>query len=211
MKTPLLAAMVAFALGSNVASGQNFTFDPFEFDSPDQSLLEPITLDLTVSEDFGGIIFEISNKTIPGDDWATASIPTVTNVYFEDSSGLLTAPNFVGGTGGTVAYSDGIDGGGIAGGSQIDFDSAFYFQADPPPTSSGIDPGESGIFGATAPSLAEVIDALNAGEIRIGLRVQQIGENDKLSASYISRVPEPSTALLSLAALAGCLFIRRRH
>lgn len=211
MKPPLLAALAAFALGSSVAPAQTFVFDPFEFDSPDQSLLDPITIDLTVSEDFGGIIFEISNRTIPGDDWATASIPTVTNIYFEDSGGLLTAPNFVGGSGGSVSYSDATDGGAIAGGSGIDFVSAFYFQAEPPPTTNGIDPGESGTFGATAPSLAEVIDALNTGEIRVGLRVQQIGEKDQLSASYVSRVPEPSTAILSLAALAGFFFIRRRR
>ena len=144
----------------------------------------------------------------------TAEVPTITKIAFDDDNGTLPSPSFAN-TPPSVAFhaNDSVN---IPGSNNINFDTTYGFSADPPPTTTGIDPGEQFVISFGNTSVVDIILAMSSGELRIGVHVQQIGNNDG-SASFVTTtsgpvtsVPEPSSALLLSFAGLSCLMRRKR-
>jgi len=212
MKTPLFPKallVMAFTAGLSMtsASAQSWDFAVFESSGAKSGNLNQITLAAHLIDTGSGVEIQVANDSVPGGGWISTWTPTITSLYFENASELLIAPSFnaVGSIGG-IDY-DLRSGGNLPGGRNIDFGTAFSFRPDSPPVVNGVNPSEMASFVFAGSSYAEVLAALNRGEIRIGAHVQQIGPHDD-SASFVTQVPEPGSALL---ALLGTLLLLRRQ
>lgn len=206
--SPLKGVLVALAISATCslpALSQTLDFIPFETDGvSDLSDLKHIDLNALLIAQGDDLLVRISNDSPVGTDWISAEAPTITRIHFDDGDSQLGASSIVG-TSGYVDMSrdDSIN---LPGGNTISFVTDVGYDANPPPTQKGIDPGESIdiLFPATT-----IAAFLGQPYSRIGLHVQQIGDNYEDSASYISVVPEPSIA--ALGGLGLLLLIRRRR
>ena len=159
-----------------------------------------LTVDVT---DVGGgqVLFEFANAG-PADS-------SITDVYFDDGTllgiaGLIDADEGVFGPMGDpgVDFSEGASPPNLPGGDTIApvfvATAGFTADADPPPSSTGVNPLETlGIvFDLQAlGTFADVIAELTNGDLRIGIHVQDYAGGG--SESFVNvPVPEPSTALL---------------
>lgn len=222
------AALSLLTLLAPPASAAVFQFVPIEFenatlpgDLPNDPALSPIQVALELEESAGKIYFVILNTSDQGNPAVDGSRPAVTAIYIEDPADLLgggQAGTFdVAGSFGTVAgdgvsYVDSASGGTLQGKNNVSpsFATDFHFSPNPTPAQNGIDPGERGSFEVGTASKAAVEAALVSGEIRVGLHIQQIGEDGEDSAGYLlTVVPEPSTLLLGLCS-SVLLLVRRR-
>jgi hypothetical protein len=187
------------------ANAQSWDFTVFESAGADTSDLDEISLSAHLFNTVDGVEIRIANTSVPGDDWVTNDMPTITSLFFEDGDSLLIAPSFnAAGSIGGVSY-DYSPGGSLPGGDPIAFDTVFTFKAKPSPVNNGIDPNEVGSFTFTGSDYGTVLAAINNGEIRVGAHVQQINGSD--SASYV--VPEPGTGVLALLGVAALLRRKR--
>ncbi|SHJ12568.1 PEP-CTERM protein-sorting domain-containing protein [Rubritalea squalenifaciens DSM 18772] len=198
----------------------NFSFSPFEYDYPDASDLDPIVISGTLVGDedvaSGPVSITVTNNSIPGDDWITSDAPTITLIAFDGD--ILPAPDSWTGSDPSVDFE--LDGMNLPGGNNLtpDFNSDFGLGAAPPPAHTGLDPGETLTINFTG-SFDDIYEALYNGDLRIGLHVQQIGDDFGNSASYINdtpppppddEIPEPSSGVLVLLTSLGFLIRRRR-
>jgi hypothetical protein len=157
-----------------------------------------ITITATITSVEGGVTIKIEN-----DDGSMES--SVTRIFFHDKDREFLGTNIPA----MIGYSDtGISFASsnnetFPGGNAIGFVEAFRFIAAPPPVKNGLNPGESVTFSFGRPGLEhtedEILALIKNGDFRIGVHVQGISGNDGPSASYVSHIPEPTTALL------GCL------
>lgn len=209
--TPLrkrgLSLLLAVAALSTSAFAQTYTFSAFETSGiSDPDLLIPINLNATLSTNGTSVDVTISNDSTPGDGWITSEIPTITKIAFDDDAGLLPKPTYSNNPPTVVFNAD--DTVNIPGSNNIGFATTYGFTADPPPTYTGIDPGEHFVVSFENTDIKDLRKAISSGDIRIAIHVQQIGEND--SASFVSVVPEPSSAMLIGLASLTCLLRRKR-
>ena len=133
---------------------------------------------------------------------------SITDVYFDDGT-LLDINSIENGAG--VSYSQIATPGELPGANLLvpafETTGQFSADADPPPASSGVEPGEwvtikFDLMGGG--TLDDVIDELSDGTLRIGIKVQSFPGNSSESAV---NVPEPATvALLGI----GALFMLKR-
>lgn len=214
--TTLLALMIT-ALGNLSAS--LYTFTPFEFTDGgvDSPVLDPIEISLEVTVIDDCTYFYILNSSNTSDAGITDSAPTITSIFIEDPGGTL------GGSGtfdldestvlsgGVVSYFDSATGGNLPGGNNINFTTSFSFKPTSPVVVDGVDPGETAAFKVSdSDETTAVMNALDSGDLRVGLHVQQIGPTGASSASYATLIPEPSSVMLiSLAGFATLLRRRR--
>lgn len=214
------ASLVFAALNTTARAQSTGTF---ELITPnfDESLLESVGFSYTLSQGvnantFNFTLANLSNST--SSSWVNGTRPTITNIYFDDSQlGLLSTPAIVGfqiqPPDNSVSYSVGTPGtGALPGGNNVDFEESFSFLTNPPPSKSGIDPGEwLTVSFQSSNSYQDILAALTAGELRIGMHVQEIGTKG-LSASFVSTppVPEPGGALL-LGVVGMIALLRRRR
>jgi hypothetical protein len=96
----------------------------------------------------------------------------------------------------------------LPGGNTIAFVTDYGYDANPPPTKLGIDPGEALVLKFINTPLAAFTGASGS---RIGLHVQQIGDCFADSATFINTTVVPEPATLSLVALSGLALFRRRR
>ena len=86
------------------------------------------------------------------------------------------------------------------------FEVSFSRLADPAPPKNGIGPGESADFTLVLEDGVSVADLI--GDLRIGVHVIAFGDGG--SESFVARpIPEPGTAALLAAGLAGTALVRR--
>jgi len=97
------------------------------------------------------------------------------------------------------------------------FMSDFMVSANSPTPSNGIGPTESMevvMARASGKTYIEVINALNAGSVLVGLHVQGVAPTGGSVALFngpgVPQVPEPGTALLLGSAMAALAFIKRK-
>lgn len=214
-------AIFAFALLGLSRPVQAQATGSFELITPnfDVSLLQSVSFQYTLSQgpNANTFYFTLANTSNNSQSsWVSGTQPTITNIYFEDSLDLLSSPSIITYTAvapdNAVSYSVAAGGGNLPGGQNVGFDSDYLFKTNPPPSKNGLDPGESlTVAFQSLESYADLLGAINHGDVRIGIHVQEIGTQGA-SASFVNvqAVPEPGGALL-LGAVGVILLVRHRR
>jgi hypothetical protein len=222
--------IVVFAVVGLSRSVQAQNSGTFSLITPnfDVNLLQSVSFTYTLSQGVNATTynFKIANTSTNSlSTWVDGTQPTITDIYFDDSSlNLLNSPTIVGaGTAppdNSVSYSVGAPGSGnLPGGNNVGFDESYLFSTNPPPSKNGIDPGEFlTVSFQSSQGYAAILGALNTGDLRIGMHVQEIG-TEGASAAFVSTgtldpgtqaVPEPGSALL-VGVVGVILLVRRRR
>ena len=138
---------------------------------------------------------------------------TISEVYFDDGT-LLGIASVISGPG--VAFVEDASPPDLPGGNSItppfNVTAGFLAEAAPPPAFNGVDPGEwvAIVFDLqSGGTLADVIQELTDGTLRIGIHAISIGATEDSESFVNVPVPEPTTALLLLGGLAGIAARRR--
>ena len=152
-----------------------------------------------------------------------ANASSITDVYFDDD-GLLSSSGVVITESAGVDFGQGASPGDLPGGNSVGFEvsAGLSFDSEPPTQQNGVNPGEQLMltFALISPfTFFDVINAINSGQLQIGIHVQ--GFAGGFSESFVNNsggddtlnvtVPEPTSLSLlglGLAALAGS---RRRR
>lgn len=140
------------------------------------------------------------------------SASSITDIYFDDDTPLLSYKNFFGSTG--VGYTIGAKPENLPGGETYSFTANYSYDSDSPVQPNGINPGESlGILFDYVEDFSydEIISALADKNLRIGIHVQGFASGG--SESFInspSHAPEPATMLLLGFGLMGLAGMGRR-
>lgn len=137
----------------------------------------------------------------------------IAQIYFDDGT-LLGIASIINGPG--VSFSQGATPPNLPGGENLsppfNVTAGFLADAKNPSPQYGVNTGEwVGILFNLLPGMdfSDVVDALNSGELRIGIHVQ--GFASEGSESFVNRVPEPSTVLLLGVGLVGLGLINRKR
>lgn len=209
-------AMLGFSRLAQAQATGSFSLITPNFDV---SLLQSVSFQYTLSQgpNANTFYFTIANTSNNSQSsWVSGTQPTITNIYFEDSLDLLSSPSIITSTtvgpDNAVSYSVASGGGNLPAGQNVGFDSDYLFQTSPPPAKNGLDTGESlTVAFQSLESYADLLGAINHGDVRIGIHVQEIGTQGA-SASFVNvqAVPEPGGALL-LGAVGVILLVRHRR
>jgi hypothetical protein len=214
MTTRNLLGSIALVIGLAIASlssatAQTLNFKAFETEGiSNPSDLDFIDLKGLVFSTGDGVSITITNTSAIGAGFVTSQMPTVTAIFFEDRAGVLNnSPVITSASSGVFFESN--NSANLPGGKSQGFVVESAFTAVPPPPKNGLDPEDYVTFLFAGTDYDSLLVALYAGQVRVGMHIQQIGADGGDSASYISVIPEPSAAWLAcLWALA--LFRRRR-
>ncbi len=198
LRLPTLA--LAFALsgsGATAASATTFSFHCISGGGAGASAIPVEELSLEVTDLGGGeTSFRFRN-----DDLAS-----IVSIYFDDDLDLLSDPEIDDGNG--AEYAEGGSPGNLPSGNVEDFHADQVFSAANPQKKNGVGPGESVTIRFTA-SFADVLEALENGELRVGLHAPGFrNHGNKSFVNDVHGLPEPG--LLALLALGAGALARRR-
>lgn len=166
-------------------------------------------LSLTVTpESYGeGAIFTIRNNV------GTPS--SVSQIYFDDTLGLLGSMDFNESSANGVSFSNIASPSNLPGGNAFAFSADYGFGAAPPPPKNGISDASEWVsfvgFWASGANFNSLLDAIASGGFRVGLHVISIGGSGGTSDSYISAVPLPAAFWLFGSALIGFVTLSNRR
>ena len=177
-----------------------FDFTPITSNGDQTNIDLGLAVSLANIDGFDRMFFEFVNESTNPNE-----LSSVKTIYFE-TTGLSGTNAYVAGTDPGVGFSVGSTGGGNQGfpfSVNHDLDAA----ADPPPSTSGINPGESLLLGYTfTADPSAVYESLTNGDWGIGLHIIATAPNANQSEKYIASflpggppltpVPEPSTLVL---------------
>lgn len=200
----VLAVAASTALAPLTAGATVYSFDCITNNSATSCTSGETQLTMDVTAASGGVRFLFSN--------IGAAASSVEQAFFDD--GVLTGSTITIENGTGVVFTQDASPGNLPGGNSISpqFDTSFSFSAEPPPSTNGINPGETLglVFSGGSVSLAGVLDDLNSGDLRVGLHV--IAYANGSSEGFVNRpglpplvgpIPEPGTwALLGSGLLA---------
>lgn len=141
----------------------------------------------------------------------------MTNLYWDDDANALNSLNSYSAPTAGVDYSGGsATPGHLPGASPSDFQD-FSIEPNNPKPQKGLSPGENvSIFFTATTSYLDVIEALNSGDLTVGVRAQSFTSGG--SEGFVTNgtptpptgIPSPSAALAGLG-LMGLLVSRRRR
>lgn len=164
-------------------------------------------LSAEVSDSSGQVLFEFINANISG---ALAS--RISEVYWDDDLGLLSNGPVVDASSTSAgvnlsmipATPNDLPSGGSAG-FMADYSAGRASGMGG--AANGVDPGEQAgfLFDGT---LSDVLDALDSGDLRLGMHVTGIGAGGKSESLVSGTVPEP-TSLLLVSLGVVLIFVRR--
>lgn len=142
---------------------------------------------------------------------------SIARIYFEDSLSVLSEPMGFTSIAGTVNFAQFASPPDLPGGNEVGFNvtSGLLADSNPPIIHNGVNPGETlgvTLFG----DYTDTLDALNSGDLRIGIHV--IGFGSGGSESFINNgggtppgvIPAPGAAGLALVGLGSTLAARRK-
>ncbi len=167
-------------------------------------------ISVTVSEVAGGVRFGVS---VGGLD-----AMSVAQIYWDNSSGVLGSISLLDPSGPGVVFVVDPSPGNLPSGNNVGFTEHFEVRALPPPSSNGINPGESlGVEFSLAAlmTFSDVSSALSSGGLRIGMHVTSFANGQ--SEAFVNLPPEeqPVVPLPSAGALCalglGAAGSRRRR
>lgn len=207
----MLATSIAL---TGMSYAQDFTFTLFNGANGED--ISPILIRGYISQSGTDTELRIANESAGG--WVTANQPTVTKIFFEDSSDNFDLPTpVIVGANGTVNFSSAPNHN-LPGGTNIYWlgnDSAFT--ADAPPSHNGIDPGEDLLFRFDDITSSNLLGSLTNGSVRIAIHIQEIDGN--ASGSFLNETPTgpfleppaiPESSVVLLSSLGMILLLRKR-
>lgn len=207
LRSIVLIAGLAIASASSINAQTSLDFTAFETGGiSDPSDLDFINVNGLIVSTGDGVSISITNSSLVGSGFVTSSIPTVTKIFFEDIAGVLSSPVISSSSSG-VEFASNPDAH-LPGGNAINFVVESAFSAVPPPSASGLDPGEYVTFLFAGTDYDSLVSAISLGTVRVGLHIQEIGQNGEDSASFVNVIPEPSAALLGCI---GAFFLLKRR
>jgi len=142
---------------------------------------------------------------------------SIADVYWDDNDELLKSIQSFSTTG-TVAFTEGASPGNVPGGKGIlpKFIADFSADSDDPVQPNGVNPSEElCVLFNTNDGFDAIIDAMNSGQLRVGIHVQ--GYASEGSESFITTgdngvtiIPEPASMLLAMIGMSMVGGLKKR-
>jgi len=198
---PLLA-LPFLLVAATSASATTFSFHCIAGDGGGACAIPVEELSLEVSDLGGGeVAFTFHN-----DDGDPSSIVAI---YFDDDADVLASLVSVD-DGSGVDFDEGGSPGNLPSGNVESFSANWVFTADNPQKTNGVNPGEDVTITFEA-SFADVIEALEDGDLQVGLHAPAFGNhgNKSFVNDEQAEVPEPGVLALLALGVVGA-FARRR-
>ncbi|MDX2197454.1 MAG: hypothetical protein SF069_00610 [Phycisphaerae bacterium] len=202
MKRLSIAALLAGAIGSGTANAALFSFSRITNNGA-QNLASQFLIDVQ-SVNATTVNFIVSN-TGP-----LAS--SIAAVYFDDRLNSLLNDLVSLAPSAGVNFSEGGSPPNLPGGNPVNFDDDFRATSNGP-IINGINPNESlgirfSLFNGV--TFANVISAMNNGDLRLGIHVQALPDGQSDSFITTEPIPSPTASMLGLVGLALAGVMRRR-
>jgi hypothetical protein len=203
-----LASFLAFSLllaGVGSTQARAVGFDCITNNSAGDCSIAEAQLSVTLSSPGATQVrFDLVNAT-------GGAASAIAGIYFDDSGLLASIASIVNGAGTSFAENGAPPG--LPGGTEASppFDEDFRLNATPPPSSNGVDPGETVgvIFDlVTGMTVAQAQAAFASGALRVGVHVISFASGGSES---LVNVPEPSPMLLMGLGLVGLAIAGRRR
>ncbi|MBW8034593.1 MAG: hypothetical protein FVQ79_02735 [Planctomycetes bacterium] len=194
-----IAALVLTFSGISFAAPEIYSFTNITNNNTTDALIGENQMSLIVHDEGTSLVrFCFAN--------AGPAASSITDVYWDDNSGLLTSIQSFGANTGTVAFSEGADPGNLPGGGDIlpVFSADFSADSDPPIPHNGVNPIEElCVLFNVQNGFEGIIGAMNSGQLRVGIHVQAYDSGG--SESFITTgdngvtiIPEPASMILAM-------------
>lgn len=202
-----LAAASAMLMAQG-AQAVPISFDNITNNNPTDAASGEAQLSVDVTGGVGQAVFTFSN--------VGSEELFIADIYFDDDANVLNSFVSIVGSAG-VSFSENANPANLPSGNNIGFDTTggLSADADPPVGQNGVDPGELLTLTLSledALTVNDVLAALTAGTLRIGLHVQGYDSGGSESYVNIPPVDTPEPAALGLLGLGilGTAALRRR-
>lgn len=208
----LLAPVVLLLAGAEPALAVTYTFN---------QITENGTVD--VSDQLNVDIADGGNDTVAFTFYNdVGQQSSITDIYFSGTGDLLILPGEITQQSSGVSFSTGASPPSLPGGQPYDFSASVGADSNPPTQPNGVNAAEEYVTWtfalASGATYEDVVAAIEAGTLQIGLHVQ--GYADGSSESFIygcgascnrtPAVPLPASLWLMFGALGGLAFLSRR-